>query len=313
MARSPQDLLDAVWPPMLATLSHPEEARGAFIFEVKYDGFRAVAARAGGKLALHSRNGLDLAGRFPGVARALAEHLPNGCVVDGEIIAEDETGRSSFEHLGDATRQERYAAFDILMLGGKDVRALPLQQRRTLLEGVMGQTRGALVLSERVAGSVEEVMEEARRRQLEGVIAKRCGSPYRGTRSEDWLKLKLLANQEVAIVGYTPSTRGGAEIGALLLAVREKRGFVFAGKVGTGFTDLWRRELYAVLSRDELEQASVVDPPRMAKAHWVRPRHVAQVAFTEWTRDGKLRHPSFQGLRDDKRPEQCVRERAPAA
>lgn len=309
MARSPQALIDQVWPPMLATLSEPSEARGAFVFEVKYDGFRALAGFLSGKLGLFSRNGLDLAPRFPEVAWALGALGLEGVVLDGEIIAEDASGRSSFEHLADAARRECYVAFDLLMLAGKDVRALPLQERRRRLEKVLKGARGPILLAERVAGDVEDALAEARRRGLEGVIAKRCDAPYRGARSGDWLKLKLQANQEAAIVGFTPSTRGGAEIGALLLAVRGEDGFVYAGKVGTGFTDQARRELRAFLVRDRVAEPAVPDAPRMKNATWVKPRLVAQLAFTEWTRDGRMRHPSFQGLRDDKRPEDCVRER----
>jgi bifunctional non-homologous end joining protein LigD len=130
-----------------------------------------------------------------------------------------------------------------------------------------------------------------------------------GERSHDWVKLKVAAAQEFAILGYTPISNGQAQIGALLVGVREGQGYRYAGKVGTGFDTKTRERLYRELGRDETASPPVLDRPRMKDAHWVKPRLVAQVAFTEWTRDGKLRHPRFQGLRDDKSPEQVVRER----
>src|SRR5205085_12702016 len=168
--------------------------------------------------------------------------------------------------------------------------------------------------SEEGPGSIEEALESMRRRGMEGVILKARGSVYEKGRSREWLKLKAQATQELAIVGWTPGKGAQAgSLGALLLAVADgKGGFEFAGKVGTGFSSKQRAELKKALSKDAIDASPARGAPRMRDAHWVKPRLVAQVRFTEWTADGKLRHPAFQGLRADKSPEECVREK-PAA
>jgi bifunctional non-homologous end joining protein LigD len=305
-----------VWPPMLAVLSKPSEAEGNdYFFEVKYDGFRALAAISGAKVALWSRNALDLSGRFPEVVAALTHLAVGEAVIDGEVVADDAQGVSRFQLLGERQAEHYYVAFDLLWLDGEDLRQRPLEERRERLEAVLAGAPPRIQLAERIEGPVVRALAEARERGLEGVIAKRRGSPYSGKRSSDWLKLKVTQSQEVAIVGFTPSSKSGNEVGALLLAVYQKapKGaggsrFLYAGKVGTGFTDKMRKELLRLLKKDRVEKPPVADPPRERDAVWVQPRYVAQVAFTEWTRDGKLRHPSFQGLRDDKKPEDCIRE-----
>jgi bifunctional non-homologous end joining protein LigD len=314
-ARSPRALLERVGAPMLATLARVESTdQGEWCFEVKYDGFRALAALRDGEVALHSRGGHDLAERFAAIAQALAALKGHEVVLDGEIIALDDRGRSRFQLLGKGA-EERFVAFDVLWLDGEDLRTLPLDERRRRLERVLAGVKPPLALAERVEGSARQALALARRRGLEGVMAKRVGSAYAPGRGEAWLKLKVQANQEVAIVGFTPMANERPELGALLVAVREEGAWRYAGKVGTGYTTSVRRELRALLARDEVKKAPVEDAPlvrdalRHEHALWVKPRHVAQVNFTEWTEDGRLRHPSFQGLRQDKRPEECVRER----
>ena len=308
----PIDLLLRVWPPMLATLATPDEVRAGDRLEVKYDGFRALAALSGRRVTLQSRNGLDLAARFPSIAAALADVVVGEAVLDGEIVAEGE-GASQFEALHGASSRIGYAVFDLLWLEGEDLRARPLEERRQLLESLLADARPELQVAQEVAGPIAKAMARARREGWEGVVAKRRGSPrgspYEGRRSRDWLKVKVTAGQELAIVGYTPIKNGEAAVGALLLGVREGKRFVYAGKVGTGFSEAVRRELHRELEKDRVDAPAVAGAPRMRAARWVAPRLVAEVAFTEWTADGKLRHPSFKGLRDDKRPEECVRER----
>jgi bifunctional non-homologous end joining protein LigD len=304
----PMDLLLRVWPPMLATLAKAKDLPGEWVLEVKYDGFRALAGLSGGQLTLQSRNGLDLAPRFPAVARALSRLVVGEAVIDGEIVAFDRAGISRFQLLQGAGGALRYVAFDLLWHEGEDLRARPLEERQELLASLLAGAPEELVLAEPVAGTVAEGLARARREGFEGLLAKRRGSPYRGGRGRDWLKLKVAGAQEVAIVGFTPITTGDRAIGALLVAVREGRGFRYAGKVGTGYTDAVRRALWKRLLPDRLEAAPATGAPRLREARWVKPRLVAQVAFAEWTADGRLRHPSFQGLRDDKRPEECVRE-----
>jgi bifunctional non-homologous end joining protein LigD len=315
---TPEALLERVWPPMLARLSVPEEAGDAtHVYEVKYDGFRAVAALVGGKLALQSRRGNDLAGRFPALAQALRSLGSHDVVLDGEIVALDPKGRSRFQLLQNPSgAEQRYVAFDVLWLDGEDLRALPLEERRARLERLLAGVAPPLRASERLDVPLARALATAQRRGWEGLIAKRRGSPYVGTRSNDWLKLKVVAGQEVVILGYLPiqNERAKTEIGALLVGVHDEQGFHDVGKVGTGFSAKDRRALRELLEKDRVSQPMAVDAKPRKGAVWVRPRHVAQVHFTEWTEDGRLRHPVYEGLRTDKKPLEVVREKpAPVA
>ncbi|MFL5322317.1 MAG: DNA ligase D [Myxococcaceae bacterium] len=306
---SPEVLLQRVWPPMKATLSTPDSAEGdEFVFEVKYDGYRALAAIVNGKLAFQSRNALDFESRFPEIARALKRMRIGEVVLDGEVVAVDRSGRSNFQSIQSGDSEHRFYVFDLLWLDGEDLRKRPLEDRRDLLESVLSNIAPPIMLAERVEGHVEQAMAQAKEANLEGVIAKRKGSIYEPKRSPEWLKLKLHQAQEFVIVGYTPISNGANEIGALLVGVREGKDYVFAGKVGTGFSSKLRKELRKKLDAIAVDSQQVKGAPRYRDAIWVEPRYVAQLEFTEWTRDGKLRHPSFQGLRDDKDPSQVVRE-----
>jgi bifunctional non-homologous end joining protein LigD len=306
----PVDLLLRVWPAMLATLTRREEVGDErYVCEVKYDGFRALAALSGGKVTLQSRTGNDLATRFPTVVAAVANVPQPELVLDGEIIATDRRGLARFQNLQAGTGELRYAVFDLLWLNGEDLRSRGVEERRELLEGILAGAPPPLALAERIPGSIDPALGWAHARHHEGIVLKRAGSPYVGERSLDWLKLKLLQSQEVALVGYVPISNGTEAIGALVLAVYDKGRFRYAGKVGTGFTNKVRADLWRMLRAIEVERPTVPDPPGERDVHWVRPKYVAQIAFSEWTRDGKLRQPSFQGLRDDKRPEECVCER----
>ena len=309
---SPEALLQRVWPPMLAVLSPDKRAPATgYLYEVKYDGYRALAALSGGKVAVRSRNDLDFATRFPFLPQALATLTVAEVVLDGEILALDEEGTSHFQLLGDASSTHRYAVFDILWLDGEDLRQRPLEERRELLESVLGNAALPLELAQRVPGSQEEALGYAKQQHWEGLLAKKKGSAYLGRRSSDWLKLKLLGTEELTIVGWTPQSKGAPEIGALLVAQRDAKGFRYAGKVGTGFSEKVRTGLLKQLRAAEVPAPTVVDPPKMKGVHWVTPKLVAQVTFTEWTRDGRLRHPSFQGLREDKAPQDTGKDTVP--
>ncbi|HME90403.1 MAG TPA: DNA ligase, partial [Myxococcaceae bacterium] len=188
----PHELLKKVWPPMLATLSKPSEVRdGACVFEVKYDGYRGIAAISGGKLAFISRNGLDLSERFADIASALSRVVVGEAVIDGEVVATDSKGISHFQQLMAAGVEHHCVAFDLLWLDGEDLRQRPLDERRDLLESVLTGAPPIIQIAERLEGSVAAVMAEAKRRGLEGVVAKLNGSPYSNRRSTDWLKLKV--------------------------------------------------------------------------------------------------------------------------
>ncbi len=306
-------LLDRVWPPMLARLSVPEQASDdTHVYEVKYDGFRALAAISGGQLDLRSRNGHDLSGRFPTVAEALRRLRVPEAVLDGEIVALDAKGRSRFQLLQSQSGAElRFVAFDLLWLDGKDLRALPLEARRELLESVLAHAKPPVQLSERLTLPLDRALAMARRRGWEGLIAKRNGSRYVGTRSDNWLKLKVVAGQEVVILGYLPikNERASQEIGALLVGVHGPDGYHDVGKVGTGFSSKVRQELRERLDAIRVDTPAAVDAKPRAGAVWVKPQYVAQLHFTEWTTDGRLRHPVFQGLRTDKEPHEVVREK----
>ena len=307
----PAHLLEKLMPPMLATLVDAPPP-GDWQVELKVDGYRALCAVSNRRVAMWSRNALDLTARFPGVARALTQLVVGDGVLDGEIAVLDPQGVPRFELLQQGHDDAVLFAFDLLRLDGEDLRGRPLRERRDLLESVLSNPPPGLRLSEKLPGSPAEALEAVRALGGEGVMLKEPGSTYEHGRSRAWLKVKAQATQELAIVGWTPG-KGAADggLGALLLGVHEGGKFVYAGKVGTGFSAKLRRELLARLKQDETDERPA-GAPRMRDAHWVKPRLVAQIRFTEWTADGKLRHPAFQGLREDKKPEECVREK-PAA
>ncbi|TMA77072.1 MAG: DNA ligase D [Deltaproteobacteria bacterium] len=308
---APDAILRGYLPPMLATLVDAAPA-GDWHAEVKYDGYRALCALSNGRVAMWTRNALDLSERFPRIARALARIVVGDAVIDGEVCVLDPQGVPRFELIQQGRVDEAVLfAFDLLRLDGEDLRGRPLEERRDLLRSVLSNAPPEVRLAEEVPGDVNEALERMRERGLEGLILKARRSVYEKGRSREWLKLKAQATQELAIVGWTPG-KGNASgsLGALLLAVADgKGGYEFAGKVGTGFSSKQRRELQKQLAGDERQTSPARGAPRLRDAHWVEPRLVAQVRFTEWTHDGKLRHPAFQGLRADKKPEECIREK----
>ena len=311
---APDAILSGYMPPMLATLVS-EAPAGDWFAEVKYDGYRALSALSNGRLAMWTRNSLDLSARFPRVARALQQLVVGDAVIDGEVCVLDGEGVPRFELIQQGRDEDAVLfAFDLLRLDGEDLRGRSLQERRDLLHSLLSNAPPQLRVAEAVPGPIDEALEKMRARGMEGLILKAPRSVYEKGRSREWLKLKAQAAQELAIIGYTPG-KGAASgsLGALLLAVADgKGGFAFAGKVGTGFSSRQRVELRKALLKDEIDKPAAHGAPRLRDAHWVTPRLVAQVRFTEWTADGKLRHPAFQGLRADKAPAECLREK-PAA
>jgi bifunctional non-homologous end joining protein LigD len=305
--------------PMLATLVDAPFDDPAWLFEVKWDGYRAVAAiDARGGVTLTSRNGLDLLRRFKGLASIGAAFRSLPVVVDGEICALDERGRSSFQALQQYDMPARgaektpltYVAFDLLYADGRDLRALPLEERKAKLEALIVPERGVLY-SKHIVGQGTAFFELARREGLEGVIAKRRDSPYRATRSRDWFKIKAKHEEEFVIGGWTEPKGSRSEFGALLLGYHEGGALVFAGQVGTGFNQKLLREIGAELRKRERKTSPFAAVPRMKPApHFVTPELVAQIAFAEWTHDGLLRQPVFLGLRTDKSAAEVTRERA---
>jgi bifunctional non-homologous end joining protein LigD len=284
-----------------------------WIYERKLDGVRCLAHRdRGGAVRLFSRTDRSMNADYPELVRTLEAEPCGDFVVDGEVVAFDRRGVTSFSRL-QRRHRERVAIFfylfDVLRLDGEDVRDLPLRRRKALLRRAL-RFQGKVRLTPHRNERGEEMFAEACRKGLEGIIAKRADSPYRATRSSDWRKLKCHAEQELVIGGYTAPQGSRTDFGALLVGHWEEGELRYAGKVGTGFDHETLSELgqrLRELERDDPPFAEVHPIPR--GTHWVEPELVGQIAFTEWTRDGRLRHPRFLGLRDDKPARDVVRER----
>jgi bifunctional non-homologous end joining protein LigD len=298
---------------MKATLIHEPFSDPAWLFERKLDGIRSLAVRDGGPVRLWSRNGLDLGGRFPELPPALEAEPERRFAIDGEIVAFDGS-QTSFAVLQRRAREwvpVYLYAFDLLWLEGEDVRSRPLRERKALLRRTL-ELHGPVRWTPHRNCAGEALFEHACTHGWEGVIGKRAESPYRAGRSRDWVKIKCSEEQEFVIGGYTAPRGSRTGFGALLLGYYEGDRLRYAGKVGTGFDEATLRSLGARLAELRIDQSPFFDPVPERTAWWVRPELVAEVAFTEWTRDGRLRHPRFLGLRDDKPAHEVVRER-PAA
>ena len=302
--------------PMLATLSDDLPRGSKWVFEVKWDGYRALAYVRGGETRLESRRGNDLTERFSAVARALPAALRTPhCVLDGEVCALDERGRTSFSEMQQGTGALVYYAFDLLELEGKSVVELPFSARRERLAEVLDSSASPAVhLSETFADG-DALLAATREQGLEGVIAKRVDSTYQpGKRSRDWRKVKSHGRQEFVIAGYTKGKgRRERTLGALVLAYRRGDELVWAGNCGTGFGEREIERLLRKLRPLERATSPLAEVPKMPKVRkgdvvWVTPKLVCEVEFAEWTHDGKLRAPSYQGLREDKAPDDVRRE-----
>jgi bifunctional non-homologous end joining protein LigD len=295
---------------MLASLTEAAPVGAGWAFELKYDGFRGVAAVVDGNVAIRSRNELNLAPRFPAVAAALSKLKLPDVVLDGEIVVLDEHGAPRFQLLQQGDRRELFVVFDILWLDGVDLRKRTYEERRALLVKTLRRPPASIKVADQLEESGEAALRRARDAGWEGIVAKRRTSVYEGRRSKEWLKIKAINEQELIVVGWNPSTHSEREIGALHLAVMDADGELrYAGKVGTGFSFKQRVWWKDELSKDVIPKTMVKDAPRERVATWVRPRFVVQVSFTEWTADNRLRHPSFKGIREDKKVEDVVREK----
>ena len=301
---------------MLATLDTRIPSGDDWTHEVKFDGFRALAYLRGGECKLVSRNGNDLNGRFPEVAKAIVKAVksPNA-VVDGEICRLDPSGKSSFSELQQGSGPLVYYAFDLLELDGVPRVQLPLHERKELLRGLLDRRVTAVGFSDDFDDGAA-LFEVAKERGLEGVISKRKASAYQqGKRSRDWLKVKTENNEEFVVAGYTRgSGRRADTFGSLVLAVNEGTELRYVGNVGTGFDDAEIAKLLKLLGplhRDSSPFAVVPKLPKVRKGdvQWVEPQLVAQVRFGEWTHDRHLRHPSYLGIREDKSAAEVTEER----
>ncbi len=300
--------------PQLATLVDDVPTHGDWVYEVKYDGYRAIATLDEGKVRIASRNGKDWTDHFALVAEALSHVRAKTAVFDGEIAYVNEDGRTDFQNLQNALSGSAnagrlvYFVFDLLHYDGVDLTGETLEVRKGKLRTILAGEGPPLKMGEHTRGSGKELFREACKMGLEGIMAKRADRPYRGGRGADWVKVKCQKRQEMVIVGSTAPKGARTGVGALLIAVREGKTYRYAGKVGTGFTHASLDDLTKRLAKLAVGEPPVTGAPRMRDARWVRPELVCEVRFTEWTRSGALRHPTFEGLREDKKPENVVRE-----
>lgn len=298
---------------MLATLSKELVTGPEWVYEEKYDGIRAVAYREGQRVRLLSRTGQDLTEGFASVVEALRKVPDSDFVLDGELVVFDPGGVSRFQLLQrrgvDPRTRTVYAVFDCLRSQGRDLLRRPLEERRERLAELIPSRSGPLMISRRLPRDGERALATAREKGWEGVIAKIATSPYEpGVRSRAWLKVKVRGESEFVIGGYTPPQGSRAELGALLVGLYDPgmKKLRYTGKVGTGYTQDTLRDLGAKLKRLRTDESPFDPPPPMREALWVKPQLVAQLAYAEWTADGKLRQPAFLGLRADKKPEECT-------
>jgi bifunctional non-homologous end joining protein LigD len=305
--------------PALATLSHDRFWEQGWIYERKLDGERCLAVRDGADVRLYSRSGRDVSVSFPEITEALADQARSSFVIDGEVVA-FEGSRTSFAalqpriHLSSAERARAtgirvyYYVFDVLSVDGDDTTGKPLLERKRRLRDLLTFDGPVRYTNHRVSAD-DDYFADICSRGWEGLIAKKADAPYRKGRTDRWLKFKCEAGQELVVVGYTDPAGSRVGLGALLLGYHDGDDLVYAGKVGTGFADAVLRDLEERLSRMQLKSSPCTRGKLpSAGVHWVRPELVGEVAFTEWTRAGQLRHPRFLGLRRDKDPKDVVRE-----
>ena len=300
----------------LALLVDEAPAGEGWLHEIKFDGYRMLCRVAEGKCRIYSRNGKEWTEPFATIADAVARLPVESAWIDGEIVVLDARGHTSFQSLQnflseDVRAKPLYFAFDLPYVNGYDLRRAPLVERKTLLRKMIADSP-LVRFSDHVQGDGPAFFAEACKVGLEGIISKRADSPYEATRSRAWQKVKCGLRQEFVIGGYTDPQGSRAGFGALLLGVYDGDALRYCGKVGTGFDDAMLKRLSSKLAALAADKPPFANPPTGAegrRAHWVKPQLVGEVAFTEWTRDATLRHPSFQGLREDKRPRDVVREK----
>jgi bifunctional non-homologous end joining protein LigD len=306
--------------PQLCTLVDHAPEGDDWIHEVKFDGYRILAHIKSNKARLISRNDKDWTTKFADLAHAIEKlNLPDA-ILDGELVAMNDNGISSFQALQSQLKGGGhgliYYAFDLPWLSGYDLRACTLEDRRAALKSLLDSagplTKNSRVrFSEAIRGQGPDVYANACRLGTEGIVSKRLDSPYRGDRGRDWVKTKCTLRQEMVIAGWTDPQRSRTALGALLLGYYRSGKLQYAGKVGTGFDVKTLKDLLKRLRSLERKTPAFENPPRgaeAARAHWAEPKLVAEIEFTEWTTEGNLRHPAFTGLREDKDPMQVVRE-----
>jgi bifunctional non-homologous end joining protein LigD len=317
-----QDVPARGQPLMLATLQERPFSRVDWIFEIKYDGVRVLAERNGGTIELYGRNGTQITSRYPELTEALKKLSVDHFVIDGEIVALDEQGQPSFQrlqarmHLTSARDIQSAMSvapveavfFDCLALDGYDLRSLPLLERKECLMRLLPRL-GRARYSDHIAEAGERFFEAASERGLEGIVAKKAHSRYVGGRSRDWIKLKCQKHQEFVIGGYTDPQGGRSYFGALHLGLYEGNKLIYVSKVGTGFDEKTLKSIWEKMQPLTQRQSPFDEKSPTGRGHhWVEPKLVCEVRFSDWTNDGGIRHPAFLGLRTDKRAEECQKE-----
>ena len=309
---------------MKARLSDNLPTTDDWVYEIKFDGFRGLALKNGAEVRLISRNNRELGPKFPGVLSALRKLPCDQLLLDGELVALDEKGRSSFQLLqsgGEVSSESAglfFYVFDILNVNGRDTTSLPLMKRKALLQTLLKGKSDCIRYSDILTGDIEELSAIMRPMGLEGLIAKKRNSPYEiGARSGSWIKFKWASEQEFVIGGYTDPEGSRPYFGSVLVGYYDGPKLIFVGKVGTGFNTKLLKSLYDRFQKIRTdktpfanlpERGGVIGPSQMRFCKWVQPTLVCQVRFTEWTRDNHLRQPVFLGLREDKAPREVIKE-----
>ena len=307
--------------PQLATLVKEPPNGEEWFHELKFDGYRMLCHLHRGKARFWSRNGKDWTAKFPNLAEAMKSFPATTAILDGEVVVVDAAGRSSFQKLqqsmgsGGKAPAFVFQIFDLIYLDGYSLLQTPLRERKLVLEQLFAsvKAKGPLRYSDHVEGNGGQFFKQACEFGIEGIVSKLADSPYESTRNRNWLKTKCIKRQEFVIAGYTPSKKGFPGFGSLILGVYDKDKLIYSGRVGTGFSIKQRLELQQKLDRiSQPVMPFAVKPkdPGLRDAHWAMPKLVAEVEFMEWTADGSIRHPSFQALREDKKPSEIVREEA---
>ena len=294
----------------LATLVHQIPRGKNWVFEIKYDGYRICAFVGNGKARLCTRNGNDYTQKFPKIAKALATLDVENAVFDGEVVAFDENGRSDFGLLQSNLKLGKnnfvFVVFDLLALNGEDLRAQPLLPRKEKLQRVLYKAQSPLMFSAHVAKG-KETFDFAKAHNLEGVIAKNIATPYQGGRSDEWLKIKCVHRQEFVIGGFATSAKNEV-ISAIYLGYYQNKKLIYVGKVGTGLSETLRQELRQRFEKLARKTCPFSPPFNDKNAVWLKPTLVAEIKYTELTKDNLLRQPSFVGLRADKPAKDVVLE-----
>lgn len=306
--------------PQLATSRSQVPVADNWLHEIKYDGYRLLARKSGKNVRLLSRNGKDWTSRLPSLADALKALDVSSVLLDGELVALSNGGVSDFQALQNSLHEKDtsglvYFAFDVPFAGGKDLRKVELVERKQILAELLGPP-GVIRYSDHIVGHGDGFLLQACQAGLEGIISKRCDATYVSRRSTDWLKIKCSQRQEFVIGGFTDPQGSRTGFGALLLGYYDEGGeLIYCGRVGTGFTDKSLKEMSTRLEKLATPESAYKKAPKGREIHWCRPELVGEVSFSGWTRDGNLRHPVFEGLREDKPARQIKRAdaKAPAA